>query len=55
MSERQVGKVMAAVGAPLTLAGVAMHFLPGPGFPFLIIGLALLVTGLAMVASARRR
>ncbi|WP_405714117.1 hypothetical protein OG264_33035 [Streptomyces xanthophaeus] len=55
MSERQIGKVMAAVGAPLTVTGVAMHFLPGPGFPFLIIGLALLVTGLAMAASARRR
>lgn len=55
MSERQVGKVMTAVGAPLTLAGVAMHFLPGPGFPLLIIGLALLIAGLAMAASTRRR
>ncbi|MCX4776925.1 hypothetical protein [Streptomyces sp. NBC_01264] len=55
VSERQIGKVLAAVGAPLTLAGAAMHILPGPGFPFLIIGLAMLITGLAMAASARRR
>ncbi|MGW4976966.1 hypothetical protein [Streptomyces mirabilis] len=54
MSERQVGKVLAAVGAPLTLAGVAMYFLPGPGFPVLVIGLALLVTGLVMTAAGRR-
>ncbi|MDJ0382129.1 PGPGW domain-containing protein [Streptomyces sp. G-G2] len=54
VSERQVGRVMAAIGAPLTLAGVAMYFLPGPGFPVLIIGLALLITGLVMTASARR-
>ncbi|MDX2394958.1 MULTISPECIES: PGPGW domain-containing protein [unclassified Streptomyces] len=55
LSERQVGKVLAAVGAPLTVAGVAMYFLPGPGFPLLIIGLALLITGIAMTASTRRR
>ena len=54
MSERQIGKVLAAIGAPLTLAGVVMYFLPGPGFPVLIIGLALLATGLAMTAARRR-
>ncbi|GGP98627.1 hypothetical protein GCM10010215_25400 [Streptomyces virginiae] len=54
MSERQIGKVLAAIGAPLTLAGVAMYFLPGPGFPVLIIGLALLIPGLAMTAAGRR-
>ncbi|MCX5123536.1 MULTISPECIES: hypothetical protein [unclassified Streptomyces] len=54
MSERQIGKVLAAIGAPLTLAGVAMHFLPGPDLPVLIIGLALLITGLVMAAAARR-
>lgn len=54
MSERRIGRVMAAIGAPLTLAGVAMYFLPGPGFPVLIIGLALLVTGLVMAAAGRR-
>ncbi|MGW7327095.1 hypothetical protein ACWGIU_00365 [Streptomyces sp. NPDC054840] len=31
VSERQIGTVLAAIGAPLTLAGVAMYFLPGPG------------------------
>ncbi|WP_327322582.1 hypothetical protein OG735_08875 [Streptomyces sp. NBC_01210] len=54
VSERRIGKVMAALGAPLTLAGVAMYFLPGPGVPVLIIGLSLLITGLAMTAAARR-
>ncbi|MFJ8948187.1 hypothetical protein ACIRG4_33960 [Streptomyces sp. NPDC102395] len=54
MSERQIGKVLAAVGAPLTLAGVAMYFLPGPGVPVLIIGLPLLVTGFVMAAVGRR-
>ncbi|WP_184792011.1 hypothetical protein [Streptomyces sp. 3211] len=54
MSERQFGKVLAAIGAPLTLAGAAMYSLPGPGFPVLIVGLALLVTGLIMTASTHR-
>lgn len=54
VSQRQAGRVMAAIGAPLTMAGVAMYFLPGPGFPVLIIGLALLITGLAMTAATRR-
>lgn len=54
MSERQIGKVLAATGAPFTAAGVAMYFLPGPGVPVLIIGLSLLVTGLVMAAAGRR-
>ncbi|MCX4776836.1 MULTISPECIES: PGPGW domain-containing protein [Streptomyces] len=54
MSERRIGRVMALIGAPLTLAGVALYFLPGPGFPILVIGLALLVTGLAMAAAGHR-
>ncbi|MFD3757741.1 PGPGW domain-containing protein [Streptomyces sp. NPDC058622] len=54
VSERRIGKVLAAIGAPLTLAGVAMYFLPGPGVPVLIIGLSLLVTGLVMTAAERR-
>lgn len=54
VSERQVAWVMVGIGAPVTLAGVAMYFLRGPGSPVLVIGLALLVTGLVMAASARR-
>ncbi|MET8406495.1 hypothetical protein [Streptomyces sp900116325] len=54
VSERQVGRVMTAIGTPLTLAGAAMYFLPGPDFPVLIIGLALLITGLVMTAAGRR-
>ncbi|MFG2981245.1 hypothetical protein ACGFYQ_08275 [Streptomyces sp. NPDC048258] len=54
MSERRNGRVMAAIGAPLTLAGTAMYVLPGPGFPVLVLGLALLITGLVMAAAGRR-
>ncbi|MEU6756775.1 PGPGW domain-containing protein [Streptomyces sp. NPDC046685] len=42
------------IGAPLTVAGAAMYFLPGPGFPVLVTGLALLITGHAMTLAARR-
>ncbi|MFD3545856.1 hypothetical protein ACFWUW_09570 [Streptomyces sp. NPDC058655] len=52
--ERRIGKVLAAIYAPLTLAGVAMYFLPGPGVPVLMIGLSLLITGLVMAAVGRR-
>ncbi len=31
-----------------------MYFLPGPGFPVLVIGRSLLVTGLVMAAAGRR-
>ncbi|MEV8125372.1 hypothetical protein AB0P07_14920 [Streptomyces sp. NPDC085944] len=54
MSERRTGLILAAAGAPLTLAGAFMYVLPGPGFPVLIIGLAALVTGLVMTVAARR-
>ncbi|MFI1066627.1 hypothetical protein ACH4TC_32660 [Streptomyces spororaveus] len=54
MSERKIGRVLAAIGVPLTVAGVAMYFLPGPGVPVLMIGLSLLVTGLVMAAAGRR-
>ncbi|MFE2553471.1 hypothetical protein ACFXGI_33795 [Streptomyces sp. NPDC059355] len=55
MSEGRIGRVLAAVGAPLALAGATTYFLPGPGFPVLIVGLALLVTGLVMAAADSRR
>ncbi|MEU8943605.1 hypothetical protein OHU17_37995 (plasmid) [Streptomyces goshikiensis] len=54
MSERRTGRVMAVIGAPLTLAGVAIHFLSGPGVPVLVTGLSLLITGLVMAAAGRR-
>lgn len=53
MSEGRIGRVMAAIGARLALAGVAVHFLPGPGFPFVIVGLVLFITGLVMAAAHR--
>ncbi|MEU9279704.1 hypothetical protein [Streptomyces sp. NPDC048341] len=54
MSEGRIGTMLAAVGAPLTLAGALMYVLPGPGFPVLVIGLAVLITGLVMVAAGHR-
>ena len=45
---------MVVAGTPTTLAGVALYVLPGPGFPFLVIGLSLLITGLAMLGAARK-
>ncbi|MEW2585604.1 hypothetical protein [Streptomyces virginiae] len=54
MTERRTGMILAAVGGPLTVAGTAMCFLPGPGSPVLVIGLAVLFTGLAMAAAGRR-
>ncbi|MFI8363381.1 hypothetical protein ACIGD1_24825 [Streptomyces sp. NPDC085612] len=54
VSERRLARVLVAAGVPFTLAGAAMYFLPGPGFPVLLAGLALLVTGLVMAAAARR-
>lgn len=53
MPEGKIGKVLAAVGAPLTPAGVAMYFLPGPGVPVLVIGLSLLIVGMSGCLLAR--
>ncbi|WP_371591709.1 hypothetical protein [Streptomyces virginiae] len=55
ITERCLAVAMVVVGTPTTLAGVAMYFLPGPGFPFLVIGLSLLITGLAMLGAAARK
>ncbi|MFD3825670.1 hypothetical protein [Streptomyces sp. NPDC058625] len=54
MFERRIGTVLAAAGALLALAGAAMYVLPGPGLPFLVIGLAALITGLVVIAATRR-
>jgi hypothetical protein len=50
--ERHIGITLAVVGAVLTAAGTAMYVLPGPGFPVVIIGLAVLTTGVVMAAAA---
>jgi hypothetical protein len=54
MSARRIQAVLVAVGVPLTLAGALMYVLPGPGFPVLVIGVALLITGLVMAATGHR-
>ncbi|WP_338676486.1 hypothetical protein V1460_28555 [Streptomyces sp. SCSIO 30461] len=51
MSTKRIGATLAATGAPVTLIGAAMYALPGPGLPFLVIGLVSLTTGLAMLAT----
>ncbi|WP_327370691.1 hypothetical protein [Streptomyces sp. NBC_01217] len=55
MSKRRIQAVLAAVGAPLTLLGALTYVLPGPGLPVLVIGMALLITGLVMAATGHRR
>lgn len=54
VTERRLAVTLVAVGVPTTLAGVAVYVLPGPGFPLLVIGLSLLVTGLVMLGSGER-
>lgn len=54
MPERRIEKAPAAVGAPLALAGLAMQVLPGRGSSVLVLGLALLITGVVMSAAAAR-
>ncbi|MFF7647408.1 hypothetical protein [Streptomyces canus] len=54
MSQRRIQAVLVAVGVLLTLAGALMYVLPGPGLPVLVIGMALLITGLVMAATGQR-
>ncbi|MFI1154338.1 hypothetical protein [Streptomyces sp. NPDC020817] len=54
ITERRLAVAMVVAGTPTTLAGVAMYLLPGSGFPLLVIGLSLLITGLAMLGAARK-
>ncbi|MFD8417728.1 hypothetical protein ACFV2Q_39425 [Streptomyces sp. NPDC059650] len=55
ITERRLAVAMVIAGTPITLAGAALYALPGPGFPFLVIGLSLLITGLVMLGAARTR
>ncbi|MGW5345085.1 hypothetical protein [Streptomyces sp. NPDC004050] len=55
LTERRAGILLSAIGAPVTLAGVVFYLLPGPGFPLLVIGMALLITGLVMIAAEHGR
>ncbi|MCX4633060.1 hypothetical protein [Streptomyces sp. NBC_01443] len=55
ITERRLAVAMVVAGTPTILAGVALYVLPGPGFPFLVIGLSLLITGLVILGAARRR
>ncbi|MEU9379322.1 hypothetical protein AB0D94_36980 [Streptomyces sp. NPDC048255] len=55
LTESRLAVALVVVGAPTTLVGALLYVLPGPGFPVLVIGLAALVTGLAMLASRAGR
>jgi hypothetical protein len=52
-AERRLGVVLAAVGLPIACLGAAMYVLPGPGFPLLVIGLSLFLTGVVMALAGR--
>ncbi|MEV6175597.1 hypothetical protein [Streptomyces sp. NPDC052015] len=51
---RSIGTALTVIGALLSLAGVALYVLPGPGFPVLAIGLAALTAGLLTLAVTPR-
>ncbi|MFJ6784725.1 hypothetical protein [Streptomyces yangpuensis] len=53
-AEKRLGAGLALIGLPVTCLGAAMYVLPGPGFPLLVIGLSLLITGLAMAAAGNQ-
>lgn len=42
---RTLGRVALGIGGLLTLAGICMYVVPGPGLPTLIIGLGTLGVG----------
>ncbi|MFD9516140.1 hypothetical protein [Streptomyces sp. NPDC059979] len=46
---------LAAIGVPVTVMGAAMYVLPGPGLPVLVLGLLLLVAGIATTALGRKQ
>lgn len=52
--ERRIGLGLAALGALMTSIGAALYMLPGPGFPFLVLGVALLTTGIVSAGAHRR-
>lgn len=55
LTESRLAVGLVVVGAPTALAGAALFVLPGPGSPLVVIGLSLLITGLAMLGSTARR
>ncbi len=46
MSQSRVSTALILAGAVVIVAGVAMYVLPGPGFPFLILGFVLAAAGI---------
>lgn len=52
---RSLGWAVLAAGALLTVAGIAMYVLPGPGLPVLLLGLVITGAGGLLVAAGSRR
>ncbi|MFF4428149.1 hypothetical protein ACFYZ4_03160 [Streptomyces sp. NPDC001513] len=53
MPTHRIGMTLTAIGAAVTVAGAAMYVLPGPGLPFLMLCLLLLVAGIATTVLGR--
>ncbi|MFD3613326.1 hypothetical protein ACFWXA_35855 [Streptomyces atroolivaceus] len=54
MSPSRAGVVVTLIGIALILVGAAMYVLPGPGLPFLLLGLAVAVAGAALWFTDRK-
>ncbi|MFH9826505.1 MULTISPECIES: hypothetical protein [Streptomyces] len=54
MPGHRIGTILAVIGGFLTLAGVTLYVLPGPGLPLLVLGLITLTVGLATLTETRR-
>ncbi len=56
MSLSSVGVALMSIGAAVTVTGVLMYVLPGPGLPILVLGLMLMAAGAVVrIAGSRRR
>lgn len=54
MSKSSASVALMSVGAVAIVAGALMYVLPGPGFPFLILGLTLTAAGAALRIAGSR-
>ncbi|WP_173883271.1 hypothetical protein [Streptomyces pharetrae] len=55
MSRPRAGILVLPIGAALTVVGAAMYVLPGPGLPFLTLGLTAVAIGAALWLTGRRK
>lgn len=55
MSQTWAAVILASIGVITTMAGAALYILPGPAAPVLTVGIALLVTGIALLGTDTSR